>query len=83
MSHDTIATRNFSTFGINARRNAFLRDSISAGGKIKALSKNQRLEEKRVALNELLQLCKPISELDCEKELAQYRREKFGYANTH
>ena len=51
--------------------------------KLKQLSRNQRLEEKRVALDELLQLCKPIPELDCEKELAQYRREKFGYANTH
>lgn len=51
--------------------------------KLKQLSRDQRLEEKRVALDELLQLCKPIPALNCEKELAQYRREKFGYANTH
>lgn len=51
--------------------------------KLKQLSRDQRLEEKRVALDELLQLCKPIPALDCEKELAQYRQEKFGYANTH
>ena len=50
---------------------------------LKQLSKDQRIESKRVALDELLQLCKPIPQLDEKKELAQYRQEKFGYANTH
>ncbi|MBR3746251.1 MAG: hypothetical protein IKP64_08855 [Selenomonadaceae bacterium] len=45
------------------------------------LSKTQRLEEKRIAFEELLRLSKPIPELDDEKELAQYREEKFGNAN--
>ena len=49
---------------------------------LRRLSKTQRLEEKRVALEELLKLSKPISELDDEKELAQYSNEKFGNANS-
>lgn len=38
---------------------------------LRRLSKTQRLEEKRVAFEELLRLSKPIPNLDDEKELAQ------------
>ncbi len=48
---------------------------------LRRLSKTQRLEEKRVAFEELLRLSKPIPELNDEKELAQYREAKFGNAN--
>lgn len=48
---------------------------------LRRLSKTQRLEEKRVAFEELLSLSKPIPDLDDEKELAQYREEKFSNAN--
>lgn len=48
---------------------------------LRRLSKTQRLEEKRVAFEELLRLSKPIPKLDDEKELAQYREEKFCNAN--
>lgn len=49
--------------------------------KQKQLLKEQRLTEKRIALEELLQFSKTIPELDDDKELAQYRQEKF--ANAH
>lgn len=51
--------------------------------KLRQLSREQRIKEKRVALDELLQLSKPIPELDDQKELAQYREEKFGNANLN
>ena len=47
------------------------------------LSREQRIKEKRIALDELLQFSKPIPELDDEKELAQYREEKFGNAHIN
>lgn len=51
--------------------------------RIRQLSQEQRLAEKRTAFEELLRLSKPISDLDEEKELAQYYEEKFGYANSN
>ena len=51
--------------------------------RIKQLSREQRRSEKRTALEELLQLSKPIPDLNDEKELAQYYEEKFGYANSN
>lgn len=50
---------------------------------LKQPSNKQRIATKRVALDELLQLCKPIPELDEKQKLAQYRQEKFGYASAH
>ena len=51
--------------------------------RIRQLSREQRLAEKRTAFEELLRLSKPIPDLDEEKELAQYYEEKFGYANSN
>ena len=51
--------------------------------KLSRLSREQRIKEKRIALDELLQFSKPIPELDDEKELAQYREEKFGNAHIN
>ncbi len=51
--------------------------------RVNQLSREQRLAEKRIAFNELLQLSKAIPDLDDEKELAQYREEKFGNANLN
>lgn len=51
--------------------------------RIRQLSREQRLAEKRTAFEELLRLSKSIPNLDEEKELAQYYEEKFGYANSN
>ncbi|MBR1646247.1 MAG: toxin-antitoxin system protein [Selenomonadaceae bacterium] len=51
--------------------------------KLSQLSREQRIKEKKIALDELLQFSKPIPELDDEKELAQYREEKFGNAHIN
>ena len=48
---------------------------------IKQTEKQQRIERKRIALEELKQLCKPLPNLDYDKALAEYREEKFGNAN--
>ncbi len=49
--------------------------------KFKRLSREQRIQEKRVALDEMLMLSKsvPVNE---KKALAQYCEEKFGYAHS-
>ena len=47
---------------------------------LRQLSKEKRIAEKRTALEELLQLSKPIDDLDEKKELAKYRQEKFANA---
>ncbi len=49
--------------------------------KINRLSREQRLAEKKAALDEILQLRKSIPDLDEKKELDEYYREKFGYEN--
>ena len=36
------------------------------------------LQERRAAFERLEQLCRPIPDLDEEKELAEWREEKFG-----
>ena len=51
--------------------------------RIRQLSREQRLAEKRTAFEELLRLSKPIPDLDEEKELVQYYEEKFDYANSN
>lgn len=51
--------------------------------KIKQSEKQQRLEQKRIAFEELKQLCKPLPDLDYDNELAKYREEKFGNANLN
>ena len=51
--------------------------------RIKQLSRKQRLAQKQVAFEELLKLSKSSPDLDDEKELAQYREEKFGYAHPN
>ena len=50
--------------------------------RIRQFSREQRLAQKRVAFEELLQLSKPIPDLDEKKELAQYYEEKFGHADS-
>lgn len=51
--------------------------------RIRQLSREQRITKNSTALEELLQLSKPIPDLNDEKELAQYREEKFGYENSN
>lgn len=45
------------------------------------LAYKEHRQKNKNALEELLKLCKPVPNLDYEKELAQYREEKFGNAN--
>lgn len=45
------------------------------------LAYKERRQKNKNALEELLKLCKPVPNLDYEKELAQYREERFGNAN--
>lgn len=46
--------------------------------RIRQLSREQRLAEKRTAFEELLRLSKPIPDLDYDKEKDEYMEEKFG-----
>lgn len=45
------------------------------------VSKAERIEKKRIALEELRKLCKPIPDLDYDKAKNEYMEEKFGNAN--
>lgn len=44
--------------------------------------REQRIARKKEALDEILRMAKPLPNLDPEKELAEYREERFGYART-
>ena len=46
--------------------------------KFRQIEKEQRLEKKRVAFEELKKLCRPIPDLDDDKAKAEYMEEKFG-----
>lgn len=48
---------------------------------VKQISDEKRLEKKATAYENLLKLRKSVPELDYEKELAEYREEKFGNAH--
>lgn len=41
-------------------------------------SREERLNRKRIAFEELKSLCKPIPDLDYDKALDEYMEEKFG-----
>ena len=42
--------------------------------------RKQRIARKKKALDEILWLAKSLPDLDPEKELAEYREERLGYA---
>ena len=46
--------------------------------KFRQIEKEKRLEKKRVAFEKFKSLCKPIPDLDEDKEKAEYFKEKYG-----
>ena len=44
--------------------------------------KRERIAQKKKALDEILRMAKPLPDLDYEKELAEYREERLGYARV-
>ena len=46
--------------------------------KLRQINKEKRIEEKRIAFEELKSLCKPIPDFDEEKAKAEYFKEKYG-----
>ena len=44
--------------------------------------KRERIAQKKKALDEILRMAKPLPNLDYEKELAEYREERLGYARV-
>lgn len=45
------------------------------------LKQSKRIEEKKVALEELKKIIRPVLDLDYKKSLAEYREEKYGNAS--
>ena len=46
--------------------------------KFRQIEKEKRLEKKRVAFEKFKSLCKPIPDLDEDKEKEEYFKEKYG-----
>ena len=44
--------------------------------------KRERIAQKKKSLDEILRMAKPLPNLDYEKELAEYREERLGYARV-
>ena len=42
------------------------------------LKRAKRIEEKKMALEELKKIIRPVPDLDYKKSLAEYREEKYG-----
>lgn len=51
----------------------FMRDE-----KFRQIEKEKRLEKKRIAFEKFKSLCKPIPDLDEDKEKEEYFKEKYG-----
>ncbi len=45
------------------------------------MGKDERIAKKKAALDEILNLSKPVPDFDEVKELRESREERFGYAN--
>ena len=45
--------------------------------------RKKRIAMKKEAFDEILRMSKPLPNLDYEKELAEYRKERLGYANPN
>ena len=46
--------------------------------KFRQIEKEKRLEKKRIAFEKFKSLCKPIPDLDEDKEKEEYFKEKYG-----